>query len=104
MDRAASPARALSLPWAGRDGSAPLPPATEPRGLVACALWLHVGYVGAALSMTGVVQLATQPLHPVAALALMLCGCLLAVASVTRARVVLDRIDRARRLAPFRAR
>lgn len=63
---------------------------TVQRALVACAAWLHAGYVGAATLAVGLLQMAGAGARSVAPLALVLFGAMLAVAGLLRARGVLD--------------
>ena len=63
----------------------------ETRALVACALWLHVAYVGGVTAVAGILAFRAGGFGWTRMLALIVCGVLLAVASLRRARDVLTR-------------
>ena len=64
------------------------------RPLVACSLWLHVGFVGAAALAVGLLQLFDGETAWLSALALAFSGAVLAAASWLRARSVLEDAER----------
>ena len=70
------------------------------RALVACSLWLHVGFVGAAALAAGLIQLFDGEANWLSALGLALSGGVLAAACWLRSRTVLERAERASAVAP----
>jgi hypothetical protein len=66
------------------------------RAALACSLFLHAGYIGAATVAAGLIQLLAGEASGLSALALTFFGGLLAAASWRRARIVVERVDRAR--------
>jgi hypothetical protein len=71
-----------------------LPPG-ETRALVACALWLHVAYVGGVTALAGIATFGAGEFGWARMLALVVvCGALLAAAGLRRARDVLNRAAR----------
>jgi membrane protein implicated in regulation of membrane protease activity len=60
------------------------------RPLVACSLWLHVAFIGAAALAVGILQLFDGETTWLSALALAFSGAVLAAASWRRARTVLE--------------
>ena len=64
------------------------------RELVACSLWLHIGFIGAAALAVGLLQLFDGETRWPFALALAFSGSVLATASWRRALTVLERADR----------
>jgi hypothetical protein len=62
-------------------------------GVVACGVWLRVGFIGACASAAGIAKLFDGKVNPLAALALAVGGVVLAVFSWRRARNVLDIAD-----------
>ena len=64
------------------------------RALVACSLWLHIGFIGAAALAVGVLQLFAGEARWPFALALAFSGGVLAAASWRRGLTVLERADR----------
>ena len=81
----------------------------ERRALVACALWLHVAYIGGVAAVVGLLQSAGGDLAWPRALPLIFFGALLAAGSLQRAKaclgqaVIETRQDRARGLPHARA-
>ena len=69
-------------------------PAGETRALVACALWLHVAYVGGVTAVAGIVTFGAGEFGWARMLVLVVCGVLLATACLWRARDVLHRAPR----------
>jgi hypothetical protein len=69
---------------------------TAHRAVLACSLFLHAGYIGAATVAAGMIQLLAGEASGLSALALIFFGGLLATASWRRARIVVERVDRAR--------
>ena len=67
---------------------------TAERALVACSLWLHIGFIGAAALAVGLLQLFDGEAKWSSALALALSGGVLAAASWRRTRTVLERAER----------
>ncbi len=63
------------------------------RALVACSLWLHVGFVGAATLAAGSIQLFEGATSPLLALTLALSGAALAAMSWRRARTTLEYVE-----------
>jgi membrane protein implicated in regulation of membrane protease activity len=64
------------------------------RALVACSLWLHIGFIGAAALAVGLLQLFDGEPEWLSVLALVFSGGLLAAASWRRARTVLGHAER----------
>jgi hypothetical protein len=60
------------------------------RALLACSLWLHVGFIGAVAVAAGLIQLFDGEASAFSALALASSGGVLAAASWHRARTVLE--------------
>lgn len=60
------------------------------RALLACSLWLHAGFIGAAAVAAGVIPLFGGEASLLSALALVFSGGVLAAACWRRARTVLD--------------
>jgi hypothetical protein len=61
----------------------------DKRALLACSIWLRVGFVGASVAAVGLLQLFDlRPSWP-SGLALLLCGAVVAAASWRRARRLL---------------
>lgn len=80
--------------------SAKLYPMPELRGeggraLLACGLWLRVGFIGASAAIVGLIQLFGGETTPLSALALALGGGALAVLGWRRAHLALQRADTA---------
>jgi hypothetical protein len=69
------------------------------RTLVACSLWLHIGFIGASASAVGLLWLFGGEAEWLSALALAISGGMLAAASWRRARTVLGYAERAPALA-----
>jgi len=65
------------------------------RPLVACSLWLHIGFIGAAALAVGLLQLFDAETTWLSALALAFSGAVLAAAGWRRARTVLEDAERA---------
>jgi hypothetical protein len=65
------------------------------RTLVACSLWLHIGFIGASASATGLLWLFGGDAEWLSALALAISGGMLAAASWRHARTVLGYAERA---------
>lgn len=61
------------------------------RALLACGLWLRLGFVGASAVVVGLIQLFGDEASPVSALALAVGGAALAVVSWRRAHAALSR-------------
>ena len=61
--------------------------------LVACGLWLRIGFVGASAVAAGLIQLFDGKVKPFSALALAVGGGVLAAVSWWRARTVLEIAD-----------
>lgn len=66
------------------------PTAGEQRLLLKCALWLHMGYIGAVTIVAGLIQLSGNDVRRWPALALIFCGGLLSLSSLRHARNLLD--------------
>ena len=66
----------------------------ERRALVACALWLHVAYIGGVAAVVGLLQSAGGDLAWPRALPLIFFGALLAAGSLQRAKGTLARAER----------
>jgi membrane protein implicated in regulation of membrane protease activity len=64
------------------------------RALIACSLWLHIGFIGAAALAAGLLQLFDGETKWLSALALALCGGVLSAASWRRARTVIEHAER----------
>jgi hypothetical protein len=64
------------------------------RALIACSLWLHIGFIGAATLAAGLLQLFDGEGKWLSALALAFSGGVVAAASWRRARTVLEHADR----------
>ena len=64
------------------------------RTLVACRLWLHIGFIGAAALAVGLLQLFDGEPEWLSVLALAFSGGVLAAASWRRARTVLEHAER----------
>ena len=64
------------------------------RALVACSLWLHIGFIGAAALAVGLLQLFDGEPEWLWVLALVFSGGVLAAASWRRARTVLEQAER----------
>ena len=64
------------------------------RALLACGLWLRVGFIGACGAALGLAQLLDGTMKPFPALALVIGGGVLAVVSWWRGHVVLDNADK----------
>ena len=64
------------------------------RALVACSLWLHIGFGGATALAAGLLQLFGAEAKWPSALALAFSGGVLAAISWRRARIVLENADR----------
>ncbi len=64
------------------------------RALLACGLWLRVGFVGACGGALGLAQLLDGTMKPLPALALVIGGGALAAVSWWRGHVVLDNADK----------
>ena len=64
------------------------------RALIACSLWLHIGFIGATALAVGLLQLFDGEAKWSSALALALSGGVLAAASWRRARTVLEHAER----------
>ena len=62
--------------------------------LVACSLWLHIGFIGASALAAGLLQLFDGEAKWSFALALAFSGAVLAAASWRRGLIVLERADR----------
>jgi membrane protein implicated in regulation of membrane protease activity len=60
------------------------------RALLACSLWLHVGFIGAVAVAAGLIQLFDGEVSLSSALALAISGAVLTAASWRRARMVLE--------------
>jgi hypothetical protein len=69
------------------------------RALVACSLWLHIGFIGAAAMAVGLLQLFDGEATRLSALALAFSGGVLAAASWSRGRTVLEHAERASAVA-----
>jgi hypothetical protein len=69
------------------------------RGLVTSSLWMHIGYIGATTLVAGLLQLLDGEGKLLWALALVLFGGVLAVASWRRALTVLEHADWASTIA-----
>jgi len=67
---------------------------TSERALVACSLWLHIGFIGATALAVGLLELLGGETKWLSALALALSGGVLAAASWRRARTVLEHAER----------
>jgi membrane protein implicated in regulation of membrane protease activity len=67
---------------------------TTERALIACSLWLHIGFIGATALAVGLLQLFDGEAKWSSALALALSGGVLAAASWRRARTVLEHAER----------
>jgi len=67
---------------------------TSERALVACSLWLHIGFIGAIVLVVGLLQLFGGETKWLSALALALSGGVLATASWHHARTVLEDAER----------
>jgi len=67
---------------------------TSEPALVACSLWLHIGFIGAALLAVGLLQLFGGETKWLSALALAFSGGVVAAASWRRARTVLEHAER----------
>jgi hypothetical protein len=65
------------------------------RALIACSLWLHIGFIGAAAMAVGLLQLFDGEATRLSALALAFSGGALAAASWGRGRTVLEHAERA---------
>jgi hypothetical protein len=75
-------------------GSMPELQSDAERALVACSLWLHIGFIGAAALAAGLLQLFDSEASWLSALALAFSGCVLAAASWRHARTVLEDVER----------
>jgi hypothetical protein len=64
------------------------------RALIACSLWLHIGFIGAAALAVGLLQLFDGEPEWLSGLALVFSGGVLAAASWRRARAILERAER----------
>jgi len=64
------------------------------RALIACSLWLQIGFIGAPALAAGSLQLFGGETKWLSALALALSGGVLAAASWRRARTVLEHAER----------
>jgi hypothetical protein len=64
------------------------------RALIACSLWLHIGFIGAAALAVGLLQLFDGEPEWLSVLALAFSGGVLAAASWRRARTVLEHAER----------
>jgi len=64
------------------------------RALIACSLWLHIGFIGAAVLAVGLLQLFGGETKWLSALALAFSGGVVAAASWRRARTVLEHAER----------
>jgi hypothetical protein len=98
------PARAAETP-AGSDeaGSAPELPKHAWRALVACALWLHIGFIGALCAAAGLVLLAGGEMATLPALCVAIVGGAIALVAWRRGRSVLERNDRNLHARPYLA-
>jgi hypothetical protein len=65
------------------------------RPLVACSLWLHIGFIGAAALAAGLLQLFDGETAWLSALALAISGAVLAAASWRHALTILEDAERA---------
>ena len=66
----------------------------DERAQVACAMWLHTGFIGASAFAGGLVELFVGDTTWTSALTLSLLGGVLAIASWRRSRSVLERAGR----------
>ena len=64
------------------------------RALVACGLWVRIGFIGASGAALGLAQLLDGTMRPLPALALLVGGGVLAAVSWWRGHVVLDTADK----------
>jgi hypothetical protein len=89
------PARAAATP-AGSDGagSATELPNDARRALIACALWLHIGFIGALCAAAGLVLLVGGEMAALPALCVTIFGGAIALVAWRRGRSVLERNDR----------
>jgi uncharacterized membrane protein len=72
-------------------------PDSTKRALVACSLWLHIGFIGASAVAIGVLHLVDGD-APLSALALAVSGGILAAAGWRRSRTVLDAAEQPSRI------
>lgn len=63
--------------------------------VVACGMWLHVGYIGSVAAAAGLIQLFVREANWPSALVLVFSGGMLAAACWRRARAVLEHAERA---------
>ena len=63
------------------------------RALLACGLWMRLGFIGASGVAVGVIQLFGNEGSPLAALAFVLGGAALAAVSWRRAHAALSKVD-----------
>jgi hypothetical protein len=68
---------------------------TTERALIACSLWLHIGFIGAAASAAGLLRLFEGETNWPLAVGLALSGGALAAVTWRRARTVLEHAERA---------
>lgn len=73
---------------------------TIDRAVVACGIWLHVGYISAVATAAGLIQLFATEASWLSALLLVFSGGMLAAACWCRARAVLEHAERAPAVAP----
>lgn len=73
----------------------PRPQSPIDRAVVACSVWLHVGYVGVVTVAAGLLQLFATEVSWPSALVLVFSGGMLAAACWRRARAVLEHAERA---------
>jgi hypothetical protein len=66
---------------------------TIDRAVVACSMWLHVGYIGAVAAAAGLIQLLVREATWPSALVLVFSGGILAAACWRRARAVLEHAE-----------